>query len=121
MRLLLDSHVPHAVAPPLRDDGFDVETLADWRGGRLLDWPDDTILEAAATEARTLVSFDCKSIPRLLRAWGRAGRSHGGVILIDEKTIRQNDIGGIVRALRALLLQYGNEPWTDRSQYLRPA
>lgn len=121
MRLLLDSHIPHAVASPLRHNGFDVETLAQWHGGTYLEQSDDLILEAASADARTQVSYDCKTIPGLLSAWARAGRSHGGVILVDEKTIHQNDVGGLVRALRALRQRYGNEVWTDRCHYLSPA
>jgi predicted nuclease of predicted toxin-antitoxin system len=121
MRLLLDSHIPHAVAPPLREDGFDVETLAGWHGGIHLNRTDEGILEAAAADARTLVSYDCKTIPSLLRAMASTGRSHGGVILVDEKTISQDDVGGLVRALRALMQQYGDEVWTDWCHYLSPA
>ncbi len=121
MRLLLDSHVPHAVGPPLRADGFDVETLARWHRGIYLEQSDERILEAASADARTLVSFDCKTIPSLLRALASSGRSHGGVVLIDDKTIAQQDVGGLVRALRVLMQQYGDEVWTDRCHYLRPA
>lgn len=120
MHLLLDSHVPHAVAPPLQADGFDVETLAQWQDGIYLELSDEAILEAAFANSRTLVTYDCKTIPSLLRALASTGRSHGGVILIDEKTISQHDVGGLVRALRVLMQQYGDEDWTDWCHYLSP-
>jgi hypothetical protein len=105
----------------LRDDGIDVETLAAWHRGIYLKMSDADILEAAFSEARTLVTFDCKTIPGLLRVRNRAGRSHGGVILVDHETIRQDDIGGPVRALSVLLQVYGDESWTDWCLYLTPA
>ena len=78
---------------------------------------DHQILEAAAAEDRTLVTYDCRSFPDLIVARAASGRSHGGVILVDDHTIRQQDRGGQIRALRALVVQYGDEPWTARRRY----
>ena len=54
----------------------------------------------------------------IMPAWAESGRSHGGVILVDDHTIHQQDFGGQIRALRALVAQYGDEPWIDRVMYL---
>ena len=39
-----------------------------------------------------------RTIPPLLKVWVEAGRDHGGIIFIDDKTISPADIGGQVRA-----------------------
>jgi hypothetical protein len=42
---------------------------------------------------------DRRTIPLLLKIWAEAGREHGGVIIIDDKTISPSNISGQVRAL----------------------
>lgn len=79
------------------------------------------ILAAAAAEGRTLVTYDEHTIPSILRAWGSDGRSHGGVVLVNNRTIRQNDFGGQIRALSALVEERGDEDWRDQVGYPRPA
>jgi hypothetical protein len=118
MLLLLDAHFSPAVSRPLRASGIDAWTLGEWHDGTYRHSLDGRILEAAAAEARTLVTYDCKSFPDLIVEWAESGRSHGGVILVDEYTIRQQDFGGQIRALRALVAQYGDELWIDRVMYL---
>src|SRR4051812_6250811 len=121
MQLVLDAHFSQSVSRPLRSLGIDVVTLDEWHGGSRRDWPDEMILAAAYIEGRTWVTYDINSVPDLLRERAEAGLSHGGVILIQSRTVRQGDFGGQIRALRALVEQHGDEPWTDRVQYLRPA
>jgi len=66
----------------------------------------------------TLVTYDRRTIPPLLKDWAEAGRSHGGVIFVDEKSISPADIGGLVRALLALFRQTAKWDWTNRICYL---
>jgi hypothetical protein len=66
----------------------------------------------------TLVTYDHRTIPPLLKAWTEQGRAHGGVIFVDEKTISPADIGGLVRALADLVSQSKNWDWTDRICFL---
>src|SRR5688500_11055364 len=115
MLLLLDVHFSPAVSRPLRASGTDAWTLGKWHDGTYRHSLDHQILEAASAEARTLVTYDCKSFPDLVIEWTESGRSHGGVILVDEHTIRQQDYGGQIRALRALVAQYGHESWIEQS------
>jgi hypothetical protein len=112
MLLLLDAHFSPSVSRPLRAIGLDVWTLGEWHEGTYRHAGDARILEAAAAEGRTLVTYDCRSFPDLIVEWAESGRSHGGVILL------QRDYGGQIRALRALVAQYGDEPWIDRVMYL---
>lgn len=66
----------------------------------------------------TLVSFDLKTIPPLLRDWGERGIDHGGVIFVDNKTFAQNDISGISKALATLWELQGQIGWTNRCFFL---
>lgn len=121
MRLLLDAHVPPAVARTLKADGVDIETLQTWLDGVHRDTSDGQILTAVHADARTLVTFDCRTIPELLRVWAETGRQHSGIILIDDRTIKQSDVGGLVRALRQHIQESGNEAWTDRVVFFKRA
>jgi predicted nuclease of predicted toxin-antitoxin system len=121
MRLLLDGHFSPAVSRPLRAAGIDVFTLDEWQGGFYRHKPDEDILAAAVAEQRTLVTYDEQSIPDLLRAWGVVGRAHGGIVFVNNRTIRQQDFGGQIRALRRLIEERGDEDWTDQVSHLRPA
>jgi predicted nuclease of predicted toxin-antitoxin system len=121
MRLLLDVHVAPAVARALRGDGIDALAMREWQNGSHLDASDEVILVLARADERTLVSYDCRTIPTLLKEFAETGQQHSGVILVDERTIRQADVGGLVRALRSLVRVHGHEPWLDRVVYLQAA
>lgn len=119
MRLLLDAHIAPVVALRLRNEGIDAVTVRDWLDGNYRTAPDEQLLSAAAADARVLVSYDCRTIPPLLKEWAETGRHHAGVVLVDEKTVRQKDVGGLLRALRRLVAQSGTENWNDRVVFLR--
>jgi predicted nuclease of predicted toxin-antitoxin system len=119
MRLLLDAHISPAVAQGLQHGGVDTLSLRDWLDGRYLDASDEVILTAAFADERVLVTFDLRTIPSLLRVWAETGQQHAGIILVDDRTIRQEDVGGLLRALRQLVEQDGSVPWIDRVVYLQ--
>ena len=121
MRILLDAHVPIAVARELQRADIDVLSAARWREGEYREIPDEQLLDAARSEGRGLVTFDCRTIPGRLRLWAQVGLAHAGVILIDDKTIRPNCVGGLVRALQALIAEQGEDIWIDRVIFLRPS
>ncbi|MDI3298729.1 MAG: DUF5615 family PIN-like protein [Bacillota bacterium] len=121
MRLLLDEHIGPAVAKALARAGVDAVALREWRSGRFLEAPDEEILSEAAEEARVLVTFDQRTVPPLLKAWAEAGRSHGGVIFVDYRTLPPNDVGGMARALLRLNERLGEAEWRDRVVYLARA
>ncbi len=54
-----------------------------------------------------------------IEEWAETGRHHAGVVLVDEKTIRPSSIGVLIRALRSLVAELGEEPWQDRVVFLR--
>ncbi len=121
LKLLLDEHVPPAVATGLArlNSRIEVHALRSWRGGGMLGEPDERILTEAAKAGLTLVTYDLDTLPRLLGEFARGGHSHGGVIFISQRQIRSSDVGGLVRALAALVNESGNWDWTGRVAFLR--
>ena len=119
MRLLLDSHLPVALGKRLRDTGLDVVALSEWLGGDYRTASDDRVLEAALADHRVLVTYDCRTIPRLLKDWAESGRHHAGVVLVDEVTIRPSDVGGLLRALTQLAERSQARDCADRVVFLR--
>jgi hypothetical protein len=96
-----------------------VHTLAQWEQGAFLGQDDSMCLREAAAQKLTLVTYDRRTIPPLLKTWGEEGRSHSGVIFVDEKTISPANIGGLVRALSRLYKEAGRKDWTNRIVFLR--
>ena len=80
---------------------------------------DFAALREAAAQRLTLVTYDRRTIPLLLKTWGEAGREHGGSIFVDEKSIPRSSIGGLLRALSLLYKTMGMGDWADRVVFLR--
>ncbi len=93
--------------------------MVQWEKGNFLGKEDSVCLMEAAKQRLTLVTYDRRTIPPLLKLWAEAERSHGGVIFVDEKTIWPADIGGLVRALIALADAAGGMDWTNQVYFLR--
>ena len=121
LKLLLDEHISPDVANGLRRRmrGIVVHAMAEWESGAFMGQDDSTCLREAAAQGLTLVTYDRRTIPPLLKAWAEEGSSHGGVIFVDEKTISPADIGGLVRALAGLAKETRSWDWRDRIVFLR--
>jgi hypothetical protein len=121
LKLLLDEHISPRVALGLRrrDPRLVVRYMAEWDDGEFLGQGDSTCLQQAAARELTLVAYDRRTIPPLLKAWAEEGRQHGGVIFVDEKTIVAADIGGLVRALTDLAKESLHWDWRDRVCFLQ--
>jgi hypothetical protein len=121
LRLLLDEHLSHDIAEGLhrRCKTLTVYGLAEWEGGRFLGLADDEILKEAAAQKLTLVTYDLRTIPPLLKTWMEAGHDHGGVIFVDHRTIPSSDFGGLIRALQKLSRDAAKWDWTNRVCFLR--
>ena len=121
LKLLLDEHISPEVANGLRrrHRRIQVRYMAEWENGRFLGQEDAHGLAYAAAQGFTLVTYDRRAIPPLLKIWAEVGRTHGGVVFVDEKTISPTDIGGLVWALTRLAKETGNWDWTNRIYFLR--
>jgi len=122
LKLLLDEHISPKVARGLRHHNPDIVVwhMNEWEQGAILGQPDSFCLQAAALQNLTLVTYDCKTIPPLLKIWAEEGRSHAGIIFVDEETVAPGNIGALVRALIELFKETGNWDWTNRVLFLRP-
>lgn len=120
LKLLLDEHISPKVADGLRlrHRLLTLHFMAEWESGAFLGQDDDAILEHAAAQGLTLVTYDRRTIPPLLKRWAEEGRNHGGGIFVDEKTISPADIGGQVRALSQLVEAGSKWDWTNRICFL---
>ncbi len=66
----------------------------------------------------TLLTYDLRTIPPLLKTWVETGVQHHGVIFVDRKSIDPGDVGGLIRAVCDLFDALGEVDWTDRVVYL---
>jgi hypothetical protein len=121
LKFLLDEQISPAVARGFRrrHKALSVHCLAEWEGGRFMGQPDEELLLEAAAQSLTLVTYDRKTIPPLLKMWAESGRNHSGVIFVDQKTIPSSDFGGLIRALQQLWEETGRWDWTNRILILR--
>ena len=121
LNLLLDEHISPMVADSLRRRQrlLLVFCMTEWQEGQFLGQQDSVCLQQAAAQGLTLVTYDRRTIPPLLKAWAEEGQRHGGVIFVDEKTISPSDTGGLVRALTDLSKKTAKWDWTNRVCFLR--
>ena len=121
VKLLLDEHISPDVAEGMRRrlKELTLFCLAEWENGRVLGQPDDRLLREAGARRLTLVTYDRKTIPPLLKIWAETGRDHGGVIFVDDKTIPPSDLGGIIRGLRRIVQESRGWDWNNRICFLR--
>lgn len=121
LKLLLDEHVSPDVAEGLRrrNRKLVVRYIAEWEGGDFLGRDDSACLQQAAKQSLTLVTYDRRTIPPLLKTWAEEERTHGGLVFVDEKTIFPADIGGLIRALTRLSKETSRWDWTNRIYFLR--
>ena len=121
LNLLLDEHISPQVASGVqrRNRALVIQSMVQWESGNLLGKEDSVCLLEAARQRLTLVTYDRRTIPPLLKLWAEEGRSHGGVIFVDERTISPSGIGGLVRALILLAGEIGNMDWTSQVYFLR--
>ena len=121
LSLLLDEHISHRVAVGirLRDKKIIIRGMVEWENGSFLGQDDSVCLREALVQKLTLVTYDRRTIPPLLKNWAEEGRQHGGVIFVDEKTISQADIGGLIQSLAKLVKETRDLDWTDRIYFVR--
>jgi len=86
LKLLLDEHISPSVAVGLRRrmESLPVCALMEWEGGSLMGQDDASCLLQAAKLGWTMLTYDRRTIPPLLKNWAESDRSHGGVIFVDD-------------------------------------
>jgi hypothetical protein len=121
LRFLLDEHLSPNIAEGLRrrDKTIIISCLSEWEKGRFLGIADDVLLQEAAEQSLTLVTYDQKTIPLLLKMRAEASRDHGGVIFVDNKTISSSDLGRLIYALAKLFKETAHWDWTNRIYFLQ--
>jgi hypothetical protein len=121
LKLLLDEHISPDVAVGLRrrTPALVIRSMVEWDGGNFLGQEDSVCLQEAAAQGLTLVTYDRRTIPPLLKRWAEEAHPHAGVIFVDEKTITPADVGGLVKALGMLVKEARTWDWTDRITFLR--
>jgi hypothetical protein len=122
LSLLLDEQISRQAAAALSALRSEVPVVSiyDWRAGALTGTDDALVLQGATEDGLTLVTYDLKTIPPVLAEWGASGRSHGGVVFVDDRSIAPSDFGGLARALLFCWEAQGAWDWTDRIVYLKP-
>lgn len=120
LRLLLDEHISPDVAAGVRRRllAQRIWALVEWEGGNLIGQDDESCMAEAARQELTLLTYDRRTIPPLLKRWAEEGRPHAGVVFVDEKTIAPADVGGLVRAIVELARLTRRWDWTDRIVFL---
>lgn len=120
LRLWLNNHLSPELARVLRERGRDVVALQD-APRSVREAPDHLLLEEAARQGRAIVTYNARDFAHLHKVVLAAGRSHAGIVLISSRTIRQDDVGGQLRALEALLTEdAAPNDLRDQLVWLRP-
>lgn len=122
LHILTDEQIAPGVAAAAKKRCRDIQIvpLFEWLDGHFIGTSDEEILKEAARQSMTLLTFDLKTIPPLLRSWGERGIDHGGVIFVDNKSFAQNDLNGIAKALVELWNLHGQLDWKNRCFFLTP-
>lgn len=97
LRYLLDEHISRRVAEEISKRGVDARAVDG--DPELAGQEDRTILRAAVREGRVLVTYNNGDYALLLGDLIRDGKDVPGVVFVDEATIPNRDVGGLVRAL----------------------
>ena len=123
LRLLLDEHISPKVARGLRqlNPGLTVLAISEWKNGNFLGADDLTCLQHAVLEGLTLVTYDLRTIPPILRRMAEESEHHGGVIFVAEKTIPSGNIGALIRGLQTLIETAADCDGVDRVWFLSRA
>jgi hypothetical protein len=118
-RLLLDEMFAPLIAQRLRDENFDVISVAEDR--QLRACSDATIFAWACDEHRRLATENVQHFDPLLTERVREGLPTAGVLFTSSRTFKRSrtNPGPLVAALRAWLLDTNREP--QLVEWLQPA
>ncbi len=119
-RFLVDANLGHALVEAMRQAGPDAIHVSAWEAGRFRQVDDETLLAAAVSAGRVLVTFDGSTVPAIVWSWVGADppRRHAGVLVVSSR-ISQADVRGQLAAIMAAVDQMAGRPWDDRVVYAR--
>jgi hypothetical protein len=123
LSFLLDEHISQKVCYQIQSKYPEIQvySLQNWEGGRYLELDDELLLDLANNQGLTLVTYDLRSIPTILAERAEKGLSHAGVVFIDDKTIKPNNFGLLVRSLIKLWELEKQSNWENRIIFLEAA
>lgn len=123
LSLLLDENLSDEIVRQvtLKRPDIPIFSVHDWEQGRLRGVRDEDVLRGAAEANLTVVTYDVNTIPLLLVRLANEAFVHGGIVFVNNATIRSNDYGGLVRSLIQLFDAEKEAEWTDRIFFLPPA
>ena len=103
MKLLLDEHYSPEIARRLREEGFDVVSVAE--RSELVSVGDAELFAVAAYERRALLTNNVRDFVALARRWATIGQDHYGLIFTADASLPRSraTIGKFIRRLRKLL------------------
>jgi predicted nuclease of predicted toxin-antitoxin system len=110
MKLLLDEHVQIALARALRQQAFDVLTVAE-SGRRSLS--DEAQLEWAIQQGRTFFTYNVGDFVRLHNRWQEHGWEHHGIIVSRQLSVKE-----VLRRLNNLLRKRTPAEMLNRLEFL---
>jgi hypothetical protein len=121
LHFLTDEHISPVVAEQalIKCPGIKITAFRSWREGYFLGTRDIVFLPEATRDGLTLVSYDQRTIPVILKGWAEAGFDHAGVVFVDEKSLAPQDFGGLIRALCYLWKSERGAEWTNRVVFLQ--
>ena len=120
MNLLLDEHIWPGVAAIVRDllPQVQVESIHDFRGGRLMNCEDGIILRECLNGNWILVTFDVNTIPAILGEMAVNQEDHAGVVFVSSKSFAQNEHFTLAKGLVELARGEFDADWTNRVLFL---
>lgn len=80
IKLLLDEHVWKGLTKALQERGYDAVSIVDLSQSA----DDEPLLEIAAAQGRTVLTYDADDFPGIASLWYEAGREHAGIVLSQE-------------------------------------
>ena len=121
LALVLDENISQVIAEQVarRRPEIPIQSIFQWRTGRLRNQPDHLVFQAAAEDRLTLVTYDQTTILPLASEWYLAGRTHEGIVFVSHSTIRSDDFGGLIRALERFWDREHQQTWTNRIDFPR--
>jgi predicted nuclease of predicted toxin-antitoxin system len=112
VKLYLDESVSVVLANVLAHHGVDCLTV---REAGHLGQPDEFQLSVAAREHRVFFTHDTRDFSRLATDWAVAGRTHAGILLAHQLSLRE-----LILRFRAFLLRDPFLDYTNQILWLPP-